>query len=92
MANQAINLQPAYVNGTFCFAVIPASTAVVTFNIVPSDATLTITSGKTYTQSGNKVETDIGQTLGYSVSKSGYTTKTGTITIDSKQVNVTVAL
>lgn len=92
MANHAIHLQPAYVNGSFCMAVIPVSSAVVEFSIVPSAAVLTITSGKVYNQSGHNIETELGGTIGYTVSASGYESKSGTITVNKKKQTVSISL
>lgn len=92
IGNYSFNLQPAYVNGTLCFAVLPVATALVTFDTTPASASIKITSGKVYNQSGKSIETNVGETIIYSISASGYTTKTGSITINEKNTTIKISL
>lgn len=60
----------------------------LTINPTPADATVTFSTG---TVSGNSCTVVAGTSVTYTVSKSGYTTQTGTVTVNADQtVNVTL--
>lgn len=92
IGNYSFNLQPAYVNGTLCFAALPVATALVVFDVTPTTASVQINSGKIYNQAGNVIETNLGETITYSVSANGYTTKTGSVTISEKNTTIKISL
>ena len=60
------------------------STATLTINPTPNDATVTLTAAG-YTQSGNSITVDIGTSVSYTVEKIGYATRSSTITVTEDQ-------
>ena len=66
-------------------AVVLTQWVTLTINPTPSDATVVLTAAG-YTQQNNSITVPSGTTVNYSVSKTDYPTKTGSVTVTSDQV------
>ena len=63
----------------------------LTFIPSPNDATVVLTATG-YTQSGNSITVNSGTSVSYSVSKSGYVTKSGTVVVTTSDINYPIRI